>query len=104
MGPRTRVLRAAPERATPVGAESLGDAQAVERQQGSEGVVLGRGQPGGHHGPPRDPSDDTAIFDLEQVARLPQVADAARTYFEYLFFQVPALISPDNRIGETLGA
>lgn len=48
------------------------------------------------------PSDDTAIFDLEQVARLPQVADAARTYFEYLFFQVPALISPDNRIGTEL--
>jgi ABC-type antimicrobial peptide transport system permease subunit len=47
------------------------------------------------------PEDGTAVLDFDLVARLPQVADSARGFFEYLDVGpgTPALASADGRIG-----
>lgn len=48
------------------------------------------------------PSDETAVYDLDEIARLPQVADSARAQFEYYTFNAGNLASADGRIGTEL--
>ncbi|MGH9243299.1 MAG: hypothetical protein ACRD29_03080 [Acidimicrobiales bacterium] len=45
------------------------------------------------------PEDGTAVFDLDELERLPQVADAARADYEYFTFSAANLASEDGRIG-----
>ncbi|MGH9246035.1 MAG: FtsX-like permease family protein [Acidimicrobiales bacterium] len=43
--------------------------------------------------------DGTAVFDFDELERLPQVADSARTGFDYYTFDAGNLVSEDGRIG-----
>jgi len=45
------------------------------------------------------PEDGTAVFDFDDIERLPQVADSARADFEYYTFEAGNLVSEDGRIG-----
>jgi ABC-type lipoprotein release transport system permease subunit len=45
------------------------------------------------------PDDETAVFDFDEIAGLPQVADAARGPAEYFTFNALNVASADGRIG-----
>lgn len=45
------------------------------------------------------PEDGTAVYDFDELARLPQVSEAARAVFQYFTFDTANLASMDGRIG-----
>jgi ABC-type lipoprotein release transport system permease subunit len=45
------------------------------------------------------PEDGTAVFDFDEIAALPTVADSARAAFEYYTFSAGNVVSEDGRIG-----